>query len=254
VRAESPRWAASPSSAPGPGGLAAAADLRTAGAEVTVFEALHVVGGVLRYGIPSFRLPRDIIDREVKRLRDGRALRDEQGDRQDLHLAQLTGEMGYDAVFVAAGAPARRPSWASRASRRPGAVGQRVPHPRQPDGRRPVPLPRHPTGLGRDVIVIGAGNTAMDCLRVARRLGAERCAASTAAPRPRPRRASRSCATRARRASSSLPARPVEDPARRGRQRARPAGAAKMALGEPDDAGGAPVPTGEFFDAGTATR
>jgi glutamate synthase (NADPH/NADH) small chain len=54
----------------GPGGLAAAADLARAGCEVTVFEALHVVGGVLRYGIPSFRLPRDIIEREVEQLRD----------------------------------------------------------------------------------------------------------------------------------------------------------------------------------------
>ncbi len=54
----------------GPAGLAAAADLVRLGANVTVFEALHVVGGVLRYGIPSFRLPRDIIEREVKRLTD----------------------------------------------------------------------------------------------------------------------------------------------------------------------------------------
>ena len=54
----------------GPAGLAAAADLVRLGADVTVFEALHVVGGVLRYGIPSFRLPRDIIEREVKRLTD----------------------------------------------------------------------------------------------------------------------------------------------------------------------------------------
>jgi glutamate synthase (NADPH/NADH) small chain len=53
-----------------PPGLATAADLAKAGADVTVYEALHVVGGVLRYGIPSFRLPRDIIDREVQGLRD----------------------------------------------------------------------------------------------------------------------------------------------------------------------------------------
>jgi len=54
----------------GPGGLAAAADLHRYGAEVTVYEALHVVGGVLRYGIPAFRLPRDIIEREVRQLRE----------------------------------------------------------------------------------------------------------------------------------------------------------------------------------------
>jgi glutamate synthase (NADPH/NADH) small chain len=52
----------------GPAGLAAAADLAGMGADVTVFEALHVVGGVLQYGIPAFRLPREIIDREVSRL------------------------------------------------------------------------------------------------------------------------------------------------------------------------------------------
>ena len=54
----------------GPAGLAAAADLVRFGAEVTVYEALHVLGGVLQYGIPTFRLPRDIIDREVQRLED----------------------------------------------------------------------------------------------------------------------------------------------------------------------------------------
>ena len=54
----------------GPGGLAAAADLTRFGAKVTVYEALHVVGGVLRYGIPAFRLPRPIIDREIQRLVD----------------------------------------------------------------------------------------------------------------------------------------------------------------------------------------
>ncbi|HET9598893.1 MAG TPA: sulfide/dihydroorotate dehydrogenase-like FAD/NAD-binding protein, partial [Anaeromyxobacteraceae bacterium] len=54
----------------GPAGLAAAADLAKYGCDVTVYEALHVVGGVLRYGIPSFRLPRDIIEREVQHLKD----------------------------------------------------------------------------------------------------------------------------------------------------------------------------------------
>ncbi len=54
----------------GPAGLAAAADLVRYGADATVYEALHVLGGVLRYGIPSFRLPRDIINSEMQRLRD----------------------------------------------------------------------------------------------------------------------------------------------------------------------------------------
>ena len=88
----------------GPGGLAAAADLARFGAEVTVYEALHVVGGVLRYGIPAFRLPRDIIDKEVRRL-------GEMGVHFELNkiigktftLAQLMQGKGFDAVFVAAG-------------------------------------------------------------------------------------------------------------------------------------------------------
>ncbi len=91
----------------GPGGLAAAADLVKMGAEVTVYEALHVVGGVLRYGIPSFRLPREIIDREVNRLRDiGVRFETNKVIGKTFSIAKLTGSMGFDAVFVAAGAGA----------------------------------------------------------------------------------------------------------------------------------------------------
>ena len=91
----------------GPGGLAAAADLVKRGAECTVYEALHVVGGVLRYGIPSFRLPRDIIDREVNRLRDaGVRFETNKVIGKTFTIEQLTSSMGYDAVFVAAGAGA----------------------------------------------------------------------------------------------------------------------------------------------------
>src|SRR4029453_7264953 len=91
----------------GPGGLAAAADLVKFGAEVTVFEALHVIGGVLRYGIPSFRLPREIIDREIKSLGDmGVTFEVNKVIGKTFTLPQLLGEMGYDAVFVGTGAGA----------------------------------------------------------------------------------------------------------------------------------------------------
>src|SRR6266496_5788423 len=91
----------------GPSGLAAAADLLRYGAEVTVYEALHVVGGVLQYGIPAFRLPRDIIDREVQRLKDlGAVFETNKVVGKTFTVAQLLNGKGFDAVFVGAGAGA----------------------------------------------------------------------------------------------------------------------------------------------------
>ena len=86
----------------GPAGLAAAADLVRCGAEVTVFEALHVIGGVLQYGIPSFRLPREIISREVKTLRDmGVRFETNKVVGKTFTVDQLLAERGFDAVFSA---------------------------------------------------------------------------------------------------------------------------------------------------------
>jgi glutamate synthase (NADPH/NADH) small chain len=157
----------------GPGGLAAAADLRRYGAEVTVFEALHVVGGVLRYGIPSFRLPRDIIEREVQQLRDaGVRFETNKVIGKTFTVAQLTDAMGYDAVFVAAGAGA--PSFLGIPGENAGQVysaNEFLTRVNLMGGDR-FPYRDTPVHIGQRVIVIGAGNTAMDCLRVARRLGA----------------------------------------------------------------------------------
>jgi len=157
----------------GPGGLAAAADLMKYGAEVTVFEALHVVGGVLRYGIPSFRLPRDIIDREVNQLRDaGVKFETNKVIGKTFTLAQLTGAMGYDAVFVAAGAGA--PAFLGIPGEFAGQVysaNEFLTRVNLMGGDR-FPYQDTPISVGQSVVVIGAGNTAMDCLRVAKRLGA----------------------------------------------------------------------------------
>ncbi|HMR70204.1 MAG TPA: NADPH-dependent glutamate synthase [Rubrivivax sp.] len=157
----------------GPGGLAAAADLIKLGAEVTVYEALHVIGGVLRYGIPSFRLPRDIIDREVNRLRDsGVKFETNKVIGKTFRIEQLTGDMGYDAVFVAAGAGA--PSFLGIPGESAGQVysaNEFLTRVNLMGGDR-FPYRDTPIGLGHRVVVIGAGNTAMDCLRTAKRLGA----------------------------------------------------------------------------------
>lgn len=157
----------------GPGGLAAAADLAKLGAEVTVYEALHVVGGVLRYGIPSFRLPRDIIEREVDRLREaGVRFETNKVIGKTFTIGQLTGVMGFDAVFVAAGAGA--PTFLGIAGESAGQVcsaNEFLTRVNLMGGDR-FPYRDTPIGLGERVVVIGAGNTAMDCLRTARRLGA----------------------------------------------------------------------------------
>src|SRR6202023_378489 len=80
-------------------------DLVRYGCEVTVFEALHVAGGVLRYGIPSFRLPRDIIDREVKRLTDlGVRIETNKVIGKTFTVPQLLSEKSFDAAFVGVGA------------------------------------------------------------------------------------------------------------------------------------------------------
>ena len=159
----------------GPGGLAAAADLVRYGAQVTVFEALHVVGGVLRYGIPSFRLPRDIITREVQRLQDqGVKFETNKVIGKTFTIEQLTASMGFDAVFIAAGAGA--PAFLGIPGEFAGQVfsaNEFLTRVNLMGGDR-FPYRDTPIGLGDSVVVIGAGNTAMDCLRVARRLGALR--------------------------------------------------------------------------------
>jgi len=157
----------------GPGGLAAAADLVKYGAEVTVYEALHVVGGVLRYGIPSFRLPRDIIDREVRRLQDcGVRFETNKVIGKTFTVPQLTGAMGFDAVFIAAGAGA--PAFLGIPGEFAGQVYSANEFLTRVNlmGGDQFPYRDTPIALGDRVVVIGAGNTAMDCLRVAKRVGA----------------------------------------------------------------------------------
>ncbi len=157
----------------GPAGLSAAADLVKYGADVTIYEALHVVGGVLQYGIPAFRLPREIIDREVKQLTDlGVKIETNKVIGKTFTVPQLLGEKGYDAVFLGVGAGA--PSFMGV----PGESASQVYSANEfltrvnLMGGNTFPFKDTPITIGKSVAVIGAGNTAMDCLRVAKRLGA----------------------------------------------------------------------------------
>ncbi len=157
----------------GPGGLSAAGDLVRFGCDVVVYEALHVLGGVLQYGIPAFRLPRDIIDREIQRLQDlGVVFETNKVVGKTFTLDQLLNERGFDAVFVAAGAGA--PSFLGIPGEYAGQVysaNEFLTRVNLMGGDR-FPYLDTPISMGQSVVVIGAGNTAMDCLRVAKRLGA----------------------------------------------------------------------------------
>jgi homotetrameric NADPH-dependent glutamate synthase len=156
----------------GPSGLAVAADLAKFGCDVTVFEALHVVGGVLQYGIPSFRLPRDIISREVDNLKDmGVAFETNKVIGKTFSVPQLMGEKGFDAVFVGAGAGA--PAFLGIPGEFAGQVYSANEFLTRVNlmGGDKFPYLDTPVTLGKSVVVIGAGNTAMDCLRVSKRLG-----------------------------------------------------------------------------------
>jgi homotetrameric NADPH-dependent glutamate synthase len=158
----------------GPAGLACAGDLVKRGVEVTVFEALHVAGGVLKYGIPEFRLPRHVIDMEVENLR-------RLGVRFELDVVigklftipQLLGEMGYDAVFIGTGAGSPKfmnvPGESLNGVFSANEFLTRV----NLMGGHKKPLYDTPVGMGRRVAVVGAGNTAMDAARVALRIGAD---------------------------------------------------------------------------------
>ena len=156
----------------GPSGLAVAADVLRYGCEVTLFEALHVVGGVLQYGIPSFRLPREIINREVENLKAlGARFETNKVIGKTFSVTQLMTDMGFDAVFIGAGAGA--PSFLGIPGEFAGQVysaNEFLTRVNLMGGDR-FPYLDTPVTLGKSVVVIGAGNTAMDCLRVSKRLG-----------------------------------------------------------------------------------
>lgn len=146
----------------GPAGLAAAYHLRRAGHGVTIREAGPLAGGMMRFGIPKYRLPRHILDAEVKRIAGmGVVLR--LNDRVD-DIEQAMKDEGYDAAFLAVGAHIAKRAYipAAGAARVLDAVALL----RSMEGEAP-PL------LGRKVVIYGGGNTAIDAARTARRLGAE---------------------------------------------------------------------------------
>jgi len=159
----------------GPAGLACAGDLIKAGVDVTVYEALHVAGGVLKYGIPEFRLPNDTIDIEIEALaRLGVKFELDRIIGKVFTIPQLMSDMAFDAVFIGTGAGSPKfmgiPGESFNGVVSANELLTRI---NLMQGFR-QPLYDTPVGMGRRVAVIGAGNTAMDALRVSLRMGAEK--------------------------------------------------------------------------------
>ncbi len=158
----------------GPAGLVCAGELARLGYPVTIFEALHAPGGVLRYGIPEFRLPKDVLDWEIDQLRKlGVEIRCNVIIGKTITMDQLMGEMGYSAVFIGTGAglptfmgiPGENLNGVYSANEFLTRVN--LMH------ANDFPNADTPVMVGKRVAVIGAGNTAMDTVRTALRVGAE---------------------------------------------------------------------------------
>ena len=158
----------------GPASLTCAGELAKRGCDVTVFEALHKVGGVLTYGIPEFRLPKDLVAREVSKLGDNGVSFETNALVGKLYdIDELMDERGFDAVFVGTGAGL------------PGYLGI------EGEGLNGVmvaselltrvnlmkaylfPEYETPVYAGKKCVVVGGGNVAMDAARTAKRLGAD---------------------------------------------------------------------------------
>jgi glutamate synthase (NADPH/NADH) small chain len=158
----------------GPAGMACAADMAKAGCEVIVYEAFHQPGGVLKYGIPDFRLPNDVIDAEIRKL-EALGVRFECNTLVGrlFTIEQMLSEMGFAAVFIGTGAG--YPSFMGIPGESLAGVLSANELLTRCNLMRARDFPNFDTPLqpGRKVAVIGAGNTAMDALRVSLRLGAE---------------------------------------------------------------------------------
>lgn len=159
----------------GPAGLTAAADLVKLGHDVTMFEALHLPGGVLIYGIPEFRLPKTIVRNEVAYI---------QKLGVDLRLGNLVGRIhtipeliktGTEAVFIGSGAGL--PRFMGLPGENLGGIYSANEFLIRNNLMKSYDFPNYdtPVRIGKHVVVIGGGNVAMDCARSSMRLGADVC-------------------------------------------------------------------------------
>lgn len=221
----------------GPSGLSAAYHLRRMGYRLTVLDAMERPGGLMQYGIPAYRLPRDVLDGEIARL-ERMGVRFEMGRKVGGEKVWADLATEHDAVFLAIGA--HREARLDLEGESLDGVFRALPFLADVNhGSFPA--------LGEHVAVIGGGNSAIDCARVCRRLGAK-------------------VSVFYRRSEAEMPAHPEEVALAReegvafeflrtpeailGPDRVRGVRLARMELGEPDETGRRrPVPTGKTLDA-----
>ena len=159
----------------GPSGLTCAAELAKKGYKVTIFEALHEVGGVLRYGIPEFRLPREIVDVEIGRIMSlGVNIQTNFVVGRTATVDELFNEWGFSAIFLGTGAGT--PHFMGMPGENLSGVYSANEFLTRVNLMKAYQFPNYdtPIRLGKRVAVIGGGNTAMDAVRTSRRIGAEK--------------------------------------------------------------------------------
>lgn len=157
----------------GPSGLACAGDLAKKGYDVTVFEALHLAGGVLSYGIPEFRLPKSIVQKEIEGLEAlGVKIETNTVVGKTVSVDELMKEEDFESVFIGSGAglprfmniPGENLSGVYSANEFLTRINLMKAY--KPDSSTPVKV-------GKKAVIVGGGNVAMDAARCARRLGAD---------------------------------------------------------------------------------
>lgn len=159
----------------GPAGLTCAAELAKLGYNVTIFEALHAAGGVLRYGIPEFRLPKAILDSEIENVKKlGVEIITNFVIGRTATVDELMDEFGFDAVFLGTGAGT--PTFLGIPGENLPGVFSASEFLTRVNFMSGYKFPEYdtPVKIGRRVAVIGGGNTAMDAVRTANRLGTEK--------------------------------------------------------------------------------
>ena len=158
----------------GPSGLTAAGDLAKIGYDVTIFEALHAPGGVLMYGIPEFRLPKEIVQHEIDALKKlGVKIMVDAVIGRLFTIQELFEEEGFDAIYVGTGAGL--PHFMNIEGENLNGVYSANEFLTRVNLMRAYQFPKVATQvyIGKKVAVVGAGNVAMDAARTAKRLGAE---------------------------------------------------------------------------------